>query len=407
VKIGFIGLGKLGLPVALAIESKGYKVKGYDINPAVKNYVVARTIPFEEKDLQPLLDKTEIDVVDSIAEVVKWADIIFLPIQTPHNADYEGVTRLPSERIDFDYSYLIEAIKTIVNESDGRELILAVISTCLPGTYDRDIKPLIPDNIHYVYTPQFIAMGTVLEDYLHPEFNLIGVEDDTAADQIEALYKTINDAPSIRTDITTAEGIKVSYNTWITAKTVIANTWGEIAYKMGMNFDDIYKAWTLSNKRLVSTRYMNSGVGDGGGCHPRDNIAMSWLASSIGMEFDLFEALMLSREAHMEFIADEAILLSERQNLPIILLGKSFKPETNIETGSPSRLLANLLEEKGANFTHFEDIIPEIPAIYVIGTQHKRYNDYRFPSKSVVLDPFRYIDEQEGISIIHIGKNNE
>lgn len=110
-------------------------------------------------------------------------------------------------------------------------------------------------------------MGTVLEDYLNPEFNLIGVESEEAADKLEAFYSTINEAPPVRTDITTAEGIKVSYNTWITAKTVIANAWGELAEKTGMDFDDIKRAWDLSGKRLISTRYMNAGMSDGGGCH--------------------------------------------------------------------------------------------------------------------------------------------
>lgn len=406
MKVGFIGLGKLGLPVALAVESKGHEVKGYDINPAVKGYVSEKKIPFEEKDLQPLLDTTQLKVVDSVDELVSWADIVFLPIQTPHDPRYEGVTRLPDERVDFDYSFLINAIQNIVKQAGDKDITLAVISTCLPGTYNSKIKHLIPKNIHYVYTPQFIAMGTVLDDYLNPEFNLIGVEDDGAANQLEAFYKTINDAPAVKTDITTAEGIKVSYNTWITAKTVIANTWGEIAYKTGMNFDDMFKAWGLSNKRILSTKYMNSGMGDGGGCHPRDNIAMSYLARKLDMNLDVFEALMYAREAQTYFIADEAVKFSQEYELPIVILGKSFKPETNIETGSPSKLLASFLEEQDVHFTHVEDTDPKEPAIYVVGTQHKRYNDYRFPSGSIILDPFRFITPRDGVKIVYIGKDN-
>jgi len=406
MKIGIVGLGKLGFSVALAIESRGHEVRGFDINPAVKQYVGTKSFPFREEGLQPLLDRTLLEVVASVKEVVDWADIVFLPIQTPHNPKYEGVTPIPEERVDFDYSFLTGAIKSIIKAAEGREITLAVISTCLPGTYKDIIRPLIPSNIHYVYTPQFIAMGTVLDDYLNPEFNLIGVEDNGAADLLETFYETINDAPCVRTDITTAEGIKVSYNTWITAKTVIANTWGEIAYKTGMNFDDILKAWGLSNKRILSTKYMDSGVGDGGGCHPRDNIAMSYLAEKVDLSFDLFEALMFSREAHMGFIGDTALELSQEHELPIIILGKSFKPETDIETGSPSRLLAELLKRSRVGFEHFEDILPQNQAIYVIGTRHKRYNDYRFPAGSVVLDPFRYIKEQDGVNVIHIGKNN-
>lgn len=406
MKIGFVGLGKLGLPVALAVESKGHVVRGYDINPQVKKYIKDRSIPFREEGLQPLLDKTNLEVTDSLAELVGWADIVFLPVQTPHQPEYEGVTVMPMERVDFDYSFLIAAIKSVVEAAGTKDVNLAVISTCLPGTYERLIKPLLTPNIHYVYTPQFIAMGTVLDDYLRPEFNLIGYDTPNAAIILEEFYSTINSASCVRTDITTAEGIKVSYNTWITAKTVIANLWGEIADKMGMNFDDIFKAWSLSDKRILSTKYMKAGVGDGGGCHPRDNIAMSHLAREQGLSYDLFDSLMYARETHMDFIGKKALALSQEYELPIVILGKSFKPETDITTGSPSLLMASLLSENDVNFLHFEDLVPHDPAIYVIGTQHKRYNEYKFPSGSVVLDPFRYIEDREGINVIHIGKNN-
>lgn len=401
-RIGFVGLGKLGLPVALAIESKGHDVIGYDINPEIANYIKNKQIPYKEKDLQPLLNVTEIDIVD-LETVVLDSNIIFCPIQTPHKPEFEGSTRLPDERADFDYTYLIEAIENIIYiaTNNKKKVCLAVISTCLPGTYQRLIEPILNEWVEYIYTPQFIAMGTVLEDYLHPEFNLIGSKDIQLADDLEKFYKTINEAPSVKTDITTAEGIKVSYNTWITAKTVIANLWGEIAHKTGMNFDDIHKAWSLSHKRLLSNRYINSGVGDGGGCHPRDNIALSYIAKQINLSHNIFEDLMLSREQHMEWIADEAL----KHGKSITILGRAFKPETNIETGSPSILLANILLEKGATIQHIEDIheATSYDPVVIIGTKHDRYSDYRFWPGTIVIDPFRYIIPNDDIKVISIG----
>lgn len=299
MNVGMVGMGKLGLPVALAIESRGHEVMGYDISHAVYDYLDQRQIPYEEAGLQPLLDAHKIKMTHTLGELVAQSDIIFVPVQTPHDPRYEGTTRIPDDRKDFDYNHLKGAIRAVADIAQelGKRSTLAVISTCLPGTYQREIKPELNKYVDYVYTPQFIAMGTVLEDYLNPEFNLIGIEsEEEAADRLEAFYLTINDAPPVRTDITTAEGIKVSYNTWITAKTVIANAWGELADKTGMNFDDIKKAWDLSDKRLISTRYMNAGMSDGGGCHPRDNIAMSWLATEVGMSHNLWEDLMEARE---------------------------------------------------------------------------------------------------------------
>ena len=251
-------------------------------------------------------------------------------------------------------------------------------------------------------------MGTVLEDYLNPEFNLIGVESEEAADQLERFYTTINNAPNIRTDITTAEGIKVSYNTWITAKTVIANAWGEMAERTGMDFDAIKRAWDVSGRRLWSPRYTNAGKSDGGGCHPRDNIALSWLASEVGASHNIWEDLMKAREDYEDWHARLAMKASIEAELPLVLLGKSFKPETNIETGSPAVLMANMLKDDyGYPFQHYEGVPDGIlqPAVYFIATQHERYKEIRFPRGSIVIDVFGYLEPQDGVIIERIGRN--
>jgi UDPglucose 6-dehydrogenase len=206
--IGFIGLGKLGLPVALAVESKGHKVIGYDINPNIRQYLTAKTTPFVEKDIDEYLQKTKLKL-KSLEEVVKESDIVFVAVQTPHGDMYDGANILPQTREDFDYSYLIDACQRVAQVS--KDKLVAVISTVLPGTIKREIEPILD----VAYTPQFIAMGTVIDDYLYPEFNLIGATKDKA-DVLENFYKTINDAICIKTDPTTAECIKVSYNTFIT-----------------------------------------------------------------------------------------------------------------------------------------------------------------------------------------------
>jgi len=406
MKVGFVGMGKLGLPVALAVESKGHEVFGYDVNPAVYEYMENRDIPFQEEGLQPLLDAHQVKMCQTVGEVVANSEIIFIPVQTPHDPKYEGTTRLPDDRKDFDYTWLKEAVKNVANECREQKLgrTVVTISTCLPGTYEREIKPLLNEYVDYAYSPQFIAMGTVLNDYLDPEFNLIGVESERAADQLEEFFGTINNAPPIRTDITTAEGIKVSYNTWITAKTVIANLWGEIAEKTGMNFDDIFKAWSVSNKRLLSPRYMQAGMGDGGGCHPRDNIALSHIAEQVGLSHNIFEDLMLAREATEEWHAQVAMLEADVQKLPLTILGRSFKPETNIETGSPAILMANILAEHEYPFTHVESAETLPKGVYFLGTRNETYKTYQFTPGSVVIDPFGYIEEQEGVTVKRLGR---
>lgn len=403
MKVGIVGMGKLGLPVGLAMESRGHEVVGYDISNAPYEYIENRDIPYQEEGLQPLLDSTRINMTKSLGILVARSDIVFLPVQTPHQERFEGATPLPDDRADFDYSYLKEAVRNVSDTAKelGKHTTLAVISTCLPGTYEREVKQETNEYLDYVYTPQFIAMGTVLSDYLYPEFNLIGVESEAAADKLEAFYETINDAPSIRTDITTAEGIKVSYNTWITAKTVIANMWGEIAEKTGMDFGAIKRAWDASERRLWSTRYTDAGMSDGGGCHPRDNIAMSWFAEEIGLSHNFFDDLMKTRDAYEKWHADVATEIAEHNEQELIILGRAFKPETNIETGSAARLMSSFVD---IDHVHVEDLDEMPVATYFIGTKHERYNDYNFPEGSSVIDPFGYIDQREGVNVINLSR---
>lgn len=398
MKIGMLGMGKLGLPVGLAIESKGHEVKGYDVNPAVADYLKDRKIPYKEEGLQPLLDKTKVEMVESIDELCEWADIVFCAVQTPHDPLYEGSTRLPEDRKDFNYSYLIDAVKQV------HDVNLVVISTCLPGTFDTQVKQHISHTVNYIYNPFFIAMGTVLADFLDPEFVLVGGE----PGPLEGFYKTIHQKPLLITDTTTAEAIKVSYNTFITTKTVLANLWGQIAEKTGANVDDIYKAWSMATDRLISPRYLQAGMSDGGGCHPRDNIALSYISDQLDLKFNFFESLMLARESHEEWIADYVLGMNIPQ--PILILGKSFKPETNIITGSPAILLASLLEEKGAVFTQYDPYIDEVEPnldqrlIVIIATKHQVFSTYKFKQGTIVIDPFGIMPDQAGVEVRRLGR---
>ena len=122
MKIGFLGLGKLGLPVALAVENKGHRVYGYDISREVKSFIKLKKIPYKEVEVPKLLKKSKLKLVD-IKSLVSESEIIFVPIQTPHNKKYEGVTAIPKKRVDFDYKYLKKGIKDLANEIKNQKKI--------------------------------------------------------------------------------------------------------------------------------------------------------------------------------------------------------------------------------------------------------------------------------------------
>lgn len=416
MKIGFVGLGKLGLPVALAVESKGHQVKGFDINPKIKEFVQSRKVPYKEQGIEELLSKTNLEVT-SLEGVIDHSEILFVAVQTPHDPKFEGITRLTDERKDFDYSYLVNAVRDISNILDKKNIdkIVIIISTVLPQTIEEKVKHGMSKHVKLCYNPFFIAMGTTVPDFLHPEFILFGVDDKEALEKAKQFYKTITAAPVYETSIKNAELIKVAYNTFIGMKIVFANTIMEICDKTGADADQVVNGLALANRRLISSSYLYGGMGDGGGCHPRDNIALSWLSKKLDLQYDIFESLMLARERQTEYLAS----IIKKFDLPRVILGKAYKPETNLTVGSPSILLKNILDEQKINVKIYDphvdlnaqDLFKEItskPHLYFIGTKHSDFVNFPYVKGSVIIDPFRYIPDIKGIKIIRIGqgKNN-
>ena len=412
MNIGFIGLGKLGLPCALAIESRGHKVVGYDPSQQVKDIIDTKKLQYQEIWAQEHLDKSKIEI-KSVEEVVSGSEIIFVPIQTPHNPLYEGTTRLPDERVDFDYTFLKKGIKDLSEEiwHQQSKKVVIIISTVLPGTIRREIKPIIDTNPYFklCYNPFFIAMGTTMRDFLHPEFILFGNDDDWALKKTKKFYKTITHAPVFETTIENAELIKVTYNTFISTKIAFSNTVMEMCHKLpNTNCDDVMNALSLGTKRILAESYWSGGMGDGGGCHPRDNIALSWLSRKLDLSHDWFENIMKQRENQTDWLCD---LIEEHcEDKKILILGKSFKSETNLTVGSPSILLKNILEERGHKVSMWDPYVDthklltgKEPMIYFIGTKHPDFTTYSYNQGSIIIDPWRYIPSIDNCEVIHIG----
>ena len=412
MNIGFIGLGKLGLPCALAVESRGHKVVGYDPSEQVKEIVDTKKLQYQEQWAQKHLDESKIEI-KSVEEVVGESEIIFVPIQTPHDPLYEGITRLPDERVDFDYTYLKKGIKDLSEEIyyQQSKKVVIIISTVLPGTIRREIKPIIETNPYFklCYNPFFIAMGTTMRDFLHPEFILFGNDDDWALKKTKKFYKTITHAPVFETTIENAELIKVTYNTFISTKLAFSNTVMEMCHKLpNTNCDDVMNALAMGTDRILAESYWSGGMGDGGGCHPRDNIALSWLSRELDLSHDWFDNIMKQREKQTDWLCD---LVEEHcEDKKILILGKSFKSETNITVGSPSILLKNLLEERGHKVSMWDPYVDthklltgEEPMIYFIGTKHPDFTSYSYNQGSIIIDPWRYIPKVDKCEVIHIG----
>jgi len=420
MNIGFLGLGKLGLPVSLAVEDKGHKVFGFDISKQTIDDIKNRKIRYKEEWVDKYLPNTKLKITD-IDNLVKNSEIIFVPIQTPHDPKYEGVTRIPEKRIDFDYTYLKSGIKDLSEaiEKNGEDKVVIIISTVLPGTIRSQIKPLLGIHTKLCYNPFFIAMGSTIRDFLHPEFILFGVDDENAAIKAQKFYKTICDSPFYKTTIENAELIKVSYNTMISTKISFVNTIMEACHHLpNTNIDEVTNGLKLATRRLISGAYLSGGMGDGGGCHPRDNIALSHLSQKLNLSYDWFDSIMMQREKQSEWLAN--LVIENSKNRQINILGKTFKPETNLILGSPSLLLENILKEKKQKVFSWDPYVDEnyekvcdkfnwtdknISHVFFIGTKHPDFINFKYPENSIIIDPFRYIYNIKNSKVIRIGDN--
>jgi UDPglucose 6-dehydrogenase len=382
MKIGFIGVGKLGKDAAEVMYEAGHDVLGYD----------TRIIKGCKHEMTWLIE-----------DVCKHGEIIFIAVPTPHDPSYDG--KYPTSHLepkDFDYT-IVKDVLTEVNKHTNKNQLVVLISTVLPGTIRKEFIPLCT-NFRFIYNPYLIAMGTVKYDMINPEMLIIGTEDGDRtgdADKLTEFYGTFIN-PKTRCEIGTwdeAEAIKIFYNTFISTKVALVNMIQDVAEIRGnINVDVVTGALERSTKRIISSSYMKAGMGDGGGCHPRDNIALRTISSELG--YDIFDSIMKAREKQAENLAKKLENLSKEYGLPVIILGKSYKPDVDYTEGSTSILTSYYLEKNGIDFKF--DSEPE-PAIYLLAHRGKFY-DYQFPKGSVVLDVWReFKTENNDIKIIHYG----
>ncbi len=380
-KIGFIGLGKLGMPCAEAIGKKGFHVAGYDIMEKKSDLVEMR---------------------ESIEDLCRDRDIIFVATPTPHEDGYDG--RIPTsdkEVKDFNYDSLKKVLEKC-NRHMGITQSLVLISTVLPGTIRRELAPLVT-NVKLLYNPYLIAMGSVQEDFTNPEMIMIGTKKGVyktalKAQQLESFYNVICGDNHIRMEFGTweeIEAMKIFYNTFISNKIALVNMIQDVSHKLGhMDVDKVTEALAKSTKRIVSPAYMKAGMGDGGSCHPRDNIALRWLSKDLGLGYDLFESIMTAREKQAENMA----LAVLEHGKAVCFSSDTYKPGTNMVDGSYSLLVQHYVEKHGGQIVHGFDT-----PVQVIVRVHES-DEITADDNTIIFDPWRSYPMAK--NVVYFGKYN-
>jgi UDPglucose 6-dehydrogenase len=406
MKIGFIGLGKLGLDCAEVMAEK-YTVHGYDIYPRTSDTVKVCATP---------------------GEMIDNSDWIFIAVQTPHVEGYDG--SVPSSHMepkDFGHDAVKDAI-SMVNEHATEPKKIVLISTVLPGTTRRHFYSMLDSKHQFLYNPYLIAMGSVKWDFANPEMVMIGTETGNASEMEDLinLYRPLmkNNPRYVTGTWDECESIKIFYNTFISAKVGLVNMIQDFALKIGnINVDVVTDALAQSTMRIMGPKYMTAGMGDSGACHPRDNIALRWLAKEYDIGYDMFDTIMGAREIQAKNLAD--FLVANANGKPIVIHGKAYKPDVPFCIGSYSTLIGFYIEEQGQTVKYVDpiadnlkDVVDSIDEASIILYAHNRYITYGYtgqytkdntfycdiPDGSVIVDPWRNLPKQSNkYKVIHYG----
>ena len=407
--IGFIGIGKLGMDCAEVMAEK-FTVRGYDIYPRTSDLIK----------------------VCDIEELIRESEWIFVAVPTPHADGYDG--SVPSSHMeprDFGHAAVIDAISKINQHATSSKKVV-LISTVLPGTTRKHFVPLLDKKHQFLYNPYLIAMGSVKWDMVNPEMIMIGTEDGNpnalAGELVEIYNQVMQNNP--RYEIGTwdeCEAVKIFYNTFISAKIGLVNMIQDFAMKIGnINVDVVTDALARSTMRIMGPKYMTAGMGDAGACHPRDNIALRWLAQEYDIGYDLFDTVMHAREIQAENLAKFLVAEAKAQGVSVVIHGKAYKPNVPYCIGSYSTLVGHYVKKLGFNVRYVDpladdpaEVVSELIGPCVILWAHNSSITYDYTGSvhqeetkpyceiypgSVIVDPWRTLPlNMPNIKVIHYG----
>lgn len=355
--LSVIGIGKLGLPLAAYYAHKGYKVIGVDVNPAIIRAVNEGRPPIYEPGLDELMKGSHgrLSATDDYKSAIANSEITFITVPTPSE-----------EHGGFSTKYVEVAAKNIAEVLKLKNAfhVVVITSTVLPGATETVIKPLLENvsgkkcgvNFGLCYNPEFIALGSVIKDLAAPDAVLIGESDPRSGELLVEVYKTVcdNNPPIVRTSFYNAEVAKLALNVFITTKITLANAFAEICEQLpGGDVDVVTKFLGLDSR--IGRKYLTGGLGYGGPCFPRDNLAFIALAQQLNIQAWLQEAThRVNRHQNERIVKLIQRKLGDARGKTIALLGITYKPNTDVVEESASLETAKRLLEEGTSLRIYD-----------------------------------------------------
>lgn len=349
--VSVIGLGKLGASMLAGMASRGMNAIGVDISQHAIDAVNAGRAPVQETNLAEVIaaNKKRIRATMSTDEAVLASDISFVIVPTP--SDHRGAFSLQYARFAF------RALGQALKKKNGYHVIV-MTSTVLPGATRHGLLPILehesgkkcgPD-FGLCYNPEFIALGSVIRDFLNPDFYLLGEFDSRSGDLLQEVHHRVsqNNAPVKRMTLENAELAKVAVNSFVTMKISYANMLAEFCEHLpGGDVDVISDA--LGMDKRIGRKYLTGGLGFGGPCFPRDNVALNFIGNILGVDGRL---LKVNDDFNRSLSPHRVEMLKSYLPLPatgatVAVLGLAYKPLSHVIEESPGIYLCQALSDAG------------------------------------------------------------
>ena len=353
--IGVIGVGWVGLCTAAAFAELGHEVVARDILPEKVESLSRGEVPIHEPGLPELVQRNaeRLTFTTDIADVLDRTRLLFCCVDTPPT--YSG---------DADLSR-VERVVDELGESDEHAIVMK--STVPVGT-GRSIKRR-REGLGYVSNPEFLKEGSAVEDFMHPDRVVIGADDSSKgfADRVAALYESLG-GPIVRTDVASAEMIKLASNAFLATKISFINEIANVSEELGADVNEVARGMGLDER--IGHKFLKAGLGFGGSCFPKDVSALKQLAGNSGYAFQLLTSVIEVNDLQKRrAVGKLQKYLGPLVGKEIALLGLAFKPDTDDVREATSLVLAARLQGEGANVRVYDPVAAESAAHMLGGSK--------------------------------------
>jgi UDPglucose 6-dehydrogenase len=355
--IGVIGTGYVGLVTAAGFAALGSEVYCVDIDAEKVRGLQAGRVPIWEPRLEELIaeHRDRLHFSTDLAPAIEHARLLFVAVGTPPT--YSG---------DADLS-AVHAVVDAMPASDSHALVMK--STVPVGTGESIRRTLTQQRkgFAYVSCPEFLKEGSAVTDFLEPDRVVIGDDGDWAGDAVEALYAPLN-APVVRTDVKSAEMVKLASNAFLATKISFINEIANVCEETGADVVEVARGMGLDDR--IGPKFLQAGIGYGGSCFPKDVAALKQLAGNSGYHFQLLNAVIEVNELQKRrVIAKLQKHLGSLVGKEIALLGLAFKPNTDDMREASSLVLSARLQAAGAHVRAYDPVAEEQAAKLIRGVQ--------------------------------------